>query len=146
VTAFQSPLTLRSDLINADTIVIDLVGTANPVNPGATPLRLEANQINVGSITAPSQSVTLISQGDIATGNIDTSSTAANAGAISLRSDNGGVFTGNLTSSGTSGGAVSIIARTQVSTGAINSSGSVGNGGSVFIDPIADVQVGSINT
>ncbi len=143
-TAFANPLILIADTINANAIITDFVGVPNPVL-GQAPLTLQANQINVGSINTPGESVTLISQGDIRTGAINTSSITTNGGAIALRSDNGAVFTGNLTSSGISGGAISIIGRTEISTGLINSSGSVGSGGSVFIDPIADVQVFGIN-
>ena len=146
VTAFDNPLTLSADTIIADSFVAEVIGNNNPVLPGAAPLRLEANQITVRNIiSAPGQSITLVSQGDITTGDINSSSPTA-GGEISLSSSNGGVFTGNLTSSGPSGGSISIIARTAVTTGVINASGSVGNGGNVFIDPIGDVQVTSINT
>jgi hypothetical protein len=48
-------------------------------------------------------------------------------------------------SGGTQGGAIAISALTQITTGAIDSSASSGNGGNVFLDPLNDIQVVSIN-
>lgn len=131
VTDFVTPLNLRADIINADILASN--STRSPAAPGAAPMRLEASQINVGRINTPGQPVTLISQGNITTGNIDTSSTTAKGGAILLRSSSGGITTGNLTSSGIDGGAVSLQAQTDISTGSINSSGTLRNGRAISL-------------
>jgi filamentous hemagglutinin family protein len=145
-TAFAKPLSLSAETINADTIITDFVGVQNPVL-GLAPLTLQANQINVGSINTPGESVTLISQGDIAVGTIDTSSTTTDAGAITLNAGRNITLGGNLLSRSTSvagssgnGGDVTLIAAngeistnnssiSAISTGAVNS----GNGGAVTI-------------
>ena len=77
---------------------------------------------------------------DINTGNITTNGTD-----ITLRSNQGGVNTGNLTSTGVNGGRITVKARTQIRTGAIDSSGTEGNGGDVTLDPNNDIAVTSIN-
>jgi filamentous hemagglutinin family protein len=86
-------------------------------------------------------SITLRANQNIATRNITTNSTA-----ISLTSNQGAVNTGNLNSSGvTSGGRITVAARTQIRTGEINSSATQGNGGDVTLDPEGDIEVVSIN-
>jgi CHAT domain-containing protein len=53
---------------------------------------------------------------------------------------------GVLNSSGaTSGGNIDIQATTSITTGAVNSSSTLGSGGSVFLDPEGDIEVYSIN-
>ena len=66
-------------------------------------------------------------------------------GAINLITGNGNVFTGNLTSSGASGGAIAINAEQTISTGAIDASSNLGDGGNVTLDGIGSIQVSSIN-
>ncbi|NEQ25001.1 MAG: hypothetical protein F6K28_39100, partial [Microcoleus sp. SIO2G3] len=65
-------------------------------------------------------------------------------GAIKLISSNSNVFTGNLTSSGASGGAINVNAAQTINTGAIDSSGNLGDGGNVTLNG-GDIQVSSIN-
>ncbi|MBD1809276.1 CHAT domain-containing protein [Microcoleus sp. FACHB-SPT15] len=65
-------------------------------------------------------------------------------GAINLTSSTGNISTGNLTSSGASGGSTAINAEQTISTGAIDSSGNLGDGGDVTLDGIGDIQVNSI--
>jgi CHAT domain-containing protein len=64
---------------------------------------------------------------------------------ITLTSNQGGVNSGNLNSSGVSGGSITIKARTQIRTSEINSSGTPSNGGNVILDSNQDIQVVSIN-
>lgn len=85
-------------------------------------------------------SITLEANQSIAVGNIIT-----NASDINLTARNGEVFTGNLNTSGISGGDLVINALTTIKTGVINTSASLGDGGNVTIDPIGDVEVGAIN-
>lgn len=94
-----------------------------------------------GNITGLSDaSIAFNANQDINTGNITTNGTD-----ITLRSNQGAVNTGNLTSSGVNGGRITVKARTQIRTGAINSSGIEGNGGDVTLDPNNDIAVTSIN-
>ena len=79
-----------------------------------------------------------------ANNHITTSDITANRG-IALTSKTGAVETGNLNSNGATGGAIRIEARDRITTGTINSSASLGDGGDVFLDPENDIQVVSIN-
>ncbi len=72
------------------------------------------------------------------------------SGAIRLISQEGAINTsaGTLYSGSlrVDGGNITLIGRTSITTGNLISSSTVGKGGDIFIDPIGDVQVGSINT
>ncbi len=94
-----------------------------------------------GSLTgADDATITLQAQQNITTGNI------INPGRdITITSNNGAIATGNLDSSGTSGGDIFLDASTTITADTINSSGSEGDGGDVTLDPSGDVQVTSIN-
>ncbi|NEP57244.1 MAG: CHAT domain-containing protein [Symploca sp. SIO2G7] len=94
-----------------------------------------------GSLTgADDATITLQAQQNITTGNI------INPGRdITITSNNGAIATGNLDSSGTSGGDIIVNASTTITADTINSSGSEGDGGDVTLDPSGDIQVTSIN-
>ncbi len=79
-----------------------------------------------------------------ANNHITTSDITANRG-IALTSKTGAVESGNLNSNGATGGPIRIEARDRITTGTINSSASLGDGGDVFLDPENDIQVVSIN-
>jgi len=79
-----------------------------------------------------------------ANNDITTSDITANRG-IALTSKTGAVESGNLNSQGVTGGPIRIEARDRITTGTINSSASLGDGGDVFLDPENDIQVVSIN-
>ncbi len=66
-------------------------------------------------------------------------------GDIQLTTSTGTVFTGDLISSGRNGGSISVNAASGITTGAINSSGLLGNGGNVTLNLNKDIQVGYIN-
>ena len=96
-------------------------------------------------------SITLSAAGNISTSTLDTRSFETGAGgSIRLASASGIINTNgqDLRSSSQSGagGAITLTARDSIVTGLIDSSSSVGNGGNIFIDPIGDIQVASINT
>ncbi|MEQ8974484.1 MAG: CHAT domain-containing protein [Coleofasciculus sp. C1-SOL-03] len=107
-------------------------------------IRLENNGVSGGGI-ALNRSVTangtvnLLSSGDITTSDITTNSD------INLTSTTGAINTGNLNTQGSSGGNIRIQASTEIITEQINTSGSIGDGGNVILDPIGDIQVTSIN-
>ncbi|MBE9128907.1 MULTISPECIES: CHAT domain-containing protein [unclassified Coleofasciculus] len=107
------------------------------------PVTLQANSINHTGGTLfgeDNATLTLLANQDIRTGDIINPSRA-----ITLTSDNGTVSTGNLSTSGTSGGDILIQAERAITTGEINTSGSSGDGGNVTLDPSGDIQVTHIN-
>jgi filamentous hemagglutinin family protein len=163
---FNTPVSLQSTNGSINTKGFTITGAGD--------ITLIANQgITTGSIINPGQQITIASNSgsiDTRAGTLNTSSTSSNGGAINLSaagnlttgdilsngaaqggditltSQGGSVTSGNLNASGvTGGGAIAISARTQMTTGAINSSASSGNGGNVFLDPLNDIQVASIN-
>ncbi|MEQ8754565.1 MAG: CHAT domain-containing protein [Coleofasciculus sp. G1-WW12-02] len=77
--------------------------------------------------------------GDITTGDI-----TANGG-ITLMSQPGIITTGDLNASGTTGGAIRIEAGDRIITGNIDTSGTMGNGGDVILDPENGILVDFIN-
>ncbi|EDX75594.1 filamentous haemagglutinin family N-terminal domain protein [Coleofasciculus chthonoplastes PCC 7420] len=122
-----------------NTGVITLAGDATFNDP----VTLQANSINYTSGTLfgdDNATLTLLANQDISTGDIFNPSRD-----ISLTSDNSTVTTGNLNSSGNSGGNIVIQAAQAITTGEINTSGSVGDGGNVILDPSGDIQVSVIN-
>ena len=107
------------------------------------PVTLQANSINHTGGTLfgeDNATLTLLANQDISTGDIFNPSRD-----ITLTSDNGTVTTGNLNSSGNSGGDIVIQAEQAITTGDINTSGSIGDGGNVILDPRGDIQVSTIN-
>ncbi|MEQ9485677.1 CHAT domain-containing protein [Coleofasciculus sp. F4-SAH-05] len=167
---FKIPVILRS-LVGSgaiDTTGFTLTGTQDAT------ITLQANQsIKTGTIINPGRAITLTSNGsidtrsgildshdqtnnggaislsavqDITTGDIDASSGGNGQGAtITLTSRDGEIITNDLNSSGFSGGDILIDAATAITTGKINSSGTISNGGNVTLDPIGDIQVTWIN-
>ncbi|HEY9830793.1 MAG TPA: CHAT domain-containing protein, partial [Stenomitos sp.] len=85
--------------------------------------------------------ISLNANQDIKIGNITT-----NGADITLRSNQGAINSGNLNSSGVNGGRITVTAPTQIQAGAINSSGTEGNGGNVTLNPSNNIAVTSINT
>jgi len=104
------------------------------------------NDVTTGDISTSGQPLSLTSnQGNIQTGNLDTSATGS-GGSLTLTSPTGSITTGNLTATGdTTGGDINVQAQVSITTGDIDSSATTGDGGSVFLDPIGNVQVGFIN-
>jgi filamentous hemagglutinin family protein len=105
--------------------------------------------IRVNNMTSNGGRISFTSRnGNVNTGNLNAASTTGNGGDINLESQSptGIVTTGNLNSSGvTKGGSITVIATDSILAGAINSSASIGDGGSVKLDPINDIQIDSIN-
>lgn len=139
---FNTPVTLQSTNGSINTNGFTITGVGD--------ITLIANQgITTGSIINPGQPITITSNSgniDTSAGTLNTSSTTGNGGDITLTSPEGAITTGNLNASGvTGGGLITISARTQITTGAIDSRASSGNGGNVFLDPLNDIQVESIN-
>ncbi len=125
--------------------IITAGGNVN-INSGSS---VVVNSIQTFS-SGGSGAINISASGDIKTGNLQTEiiSFPVNGAPISLTSG-GTVTTGDIftfAQGGGNGGSVNIIATTAVTTQAIDTSSTTGIGGSVFIDPIGDVQVKYINT
>jgi len=96
--------------------------------------------INIKDLTTRGGNVELTTANNLTTGNINTA-----GGAIRLTSLQGVTNSGDLISKSASGGEIEIKANISISTGIIDSSGVVGNGGNVILDPLNDIQVKYIN-
>ncbi|WP_293360681.1 filamentous hemagglutinin N-terminal domain-containing protein, partial [Microcoleus sp. CAWBG24] len=104
---------------------------------------------NAADVTANSkinaQSLQVNSTGNInLLGNV-TASNGANGGTIELLSPTGKVNARDLNTAGNTGGNITVKALNSITAGKITSFGTPGNGGNVFLDPIGDLQVESIN-
>jgi CHAT domain-containing protein len=152
---------LRLDVSNGNVLFNaavgeDAAGMANPLNG------LSINTVNVAAQSTVNFGVegieifatgtanfesAITSSGRViveANGNVTTNDITS-AGGISLTSRDGSVITNNLDSSGVVGSSIIINALTQIRTDSINTSGSIGNAGNIFLDPIGDVEVTSID-
>ena len=108
-------------------------------------LTLQADTITVNGNVTATNNVTATANTNLTTADIDTSSPNTVGGNIFLTSTNGVITTGNLNSSGTTGGTIFVDALQAIATGEIDSSGLVGDGGNVTLDPIGDIEVSFIN-
>ncbi|MCC3415647.1 MAG: CHAT domain-containing protein, partial [Microcoleus sp. PH2017_02_FOX_O_A] len=104
---------------------------------------------NAADVTANSninaQSLQVNSTGNInLLGNV-TASNGQNGGTIELSSPTGKVNARDLNTAGNTGGNITVKALNSITAGKITSFGTAGNGGNVFLDPIGDLQVESIN-
>ena len=78
--------------------------------------------------------------------NIKTNQITTNGGTISLSSKSGSIQTGDLNSSGSSGGNIALQSATTITTGKIDSSGSLFNAGNVNISTTRNIVIDSINS
>lgn len=106
--------------------------------------------VTIGNITTAATignagNVTVNALQNLTTGNINASAIAATGGNVQLTSSNGRISTGDVNTSGSTGGEVFYDASTAINAGVINSSGRIGNGGNVTLDPVGDVVVRSID-
>jgi CHAT domain-containing protein len=145
-------IALRADRGSIQTGDLDSSGGRNSGDVALTSraaLDLADVTINAQSNTGDSGDVTLRSdRGNINIGNINTSSNARAGGDIGLFAplSNRMIVSGNLTASGRQqGGNISVITGQQITTGEIDSSSAVGNGGNVTLDPSGDVESVFIN-
>ncbi|MEQ9549004.1 MAG: CHAT domain-containing protein [Coleofasciculus sp. G3-WIS-01] len=130
------------------------ITTGTMINPGRgitltstrSTIDTRAGILDSSNETGDGGAIELTAFDTINTGVIDSSSGGnAQGGMITVESSDGAIRTGNLNSSGASGGNISILALTAITTGDINSSGTIEDGGDVILDPINDIQVTSIN-
>jgi filamentous hemagglutinin family protein len=136
----------RSVNINSDRGNI-AAGNLEIETSGQRGVHLEAlGDITVGEVTSPSGTSIRSMGGVITTGNIDTRVTERSGGNISISSNFGSVETGNLDSGGTAGGGnIEITASERLTTGRIDTSSRLGNGGAVSLNGGGDIEAVSIN-
>ncbi|MBE9226312.1 CHAT domain-containing protein [Phormidium sp. LEGE 05292] len=129
--------------LNAGTGNVNLKGniTTNGAGVGLN----TAGNIRTSNITAKGGNISANSQnGIVETGNLDASNTGI-GGTITLISPKA-ITTGNLTATGVEkGGTVIVKSGDRITTANIDVSATIGDGGTVFIDPPNDVQIGFIN-
>jgi len=77
--------------------------------------------------------------------NLTTANITTDGGDIRLTSHQDAVNSGNLNSSAATGGDIVVEAEVSIDAGEINSSGNIGDGGDVTLDPRDYIQVNSIN-
>ncbi|WP_446345693.1 CHAT domain-containing protein [Coleofasciculus chthonoplastes] len=152
---------ITDDIINRDR-TLTITSTNGAITTGNLTVGALALTTNGGDISVSSSNPIAVSGsglvqsrgGDINFRGTDINATAVNlnssnpnsqGGKINLTATSGIIATNNLNSSGISGGDIVINASTAITTGEINSSGISGDGGHVILDPIGDIQVGSIN-
>jgi CHAT domain-containing protein len=147
---------INTNVTLAPTVPITLTGNvALTSQTGNVDLR----NAPITSQTAGSGVTVTSQQGNILAGNISTA-TATTGGAINLLAPNGSVTARNLNTSGQTGGAVfvqasdnnlnpdgavGLFSTPSILLGEVNTSGSVGNGGNVTLDPLNAVEVSFIN-
>ncbi|MCY6494273.1 CHAT domain-containing protein [Leptolyngbya sp. GGD] len=122
---------------------ITLTGGSTTLSTNAGNITLAQNVTSQPGLTSSLQ--ILAPTGNITTASIDTSNTTG--GSVFLSSPRGIVTTNNLITRGTTGGGdVRVIAFDSIKAGIIDTSTNTGNAGNVFLDPLNDIEVSSINT
>ena len=122
---------------------VENISFNNLINVGET-LTFTSNTITINDTITAGENVAITSTENLNTADINTNS-PSQGGDINLTSTEGIITTGNLDTSGASGGEIFIDAELAISTLGINSSGTLGDGGNVTLDPIGDIEVSSIN-
>ena len=110
-----------------------------------TSANIELNSSN-GNITT--QDITTSGNDlDINANSISTENITTQGGEVELESNQGAIATGDINTSGTAEGNINLDSATTIGTGAINSSGTTGNGGDVTLDSnsLGNTQVSSGN-
>src|SRR4028119_1459765 len=109
-----------------------------------------ANSIQAGSITSNGGDLALVASGDIAAGNLDTSTLTGNAGKITLYSTGGSINTSASTLNASSltgnGGSIFLYGANAIATGGITTSSLIGNGGGATLYSEGNISSGNINT
>jgi filamentous hemagglutinin family protein len=146
-------MTLRGTTITiARAIALDTSSTSS--QGGAISLTATDGGVFTGNLNSSGTTgggrIAIAAQTNISTGDLNSSGTQGSfatgtGGDITLRATEGRVNTGDLDSSGRRGGSVDVQAEIAITTGNINTSGAIGNGGDVTLDPRRDIEVGFIN-
>jgi hypothetical protein len=116
---------------NASAIASGTVA-ASSINFTATNTIATGN-LDTSSTAGNGGKISLSGNSGITAGNLKTSSSSGNGGEVTLRSAIGSTVAGNINTSGSSGGAVDAKANGAIAIGQINSSGTSNSGGSVTL-------------
>ncbi|MEM1425049.1 MAG: filamentous hemagglutinin N-terminal domain-containing protein, partial [Cyanobacteria bacterium P01_H01_bin.130] len=81
----------------------------------------------------------------IANGNLTVGDITNPGNSILIQSETGQIIAGNLSTTAATGGAITVMAQTQITSGFLNSRGTIANGGNIFVDPIGDVIISWID-
>ena len=120
---------LQPAFTNGGNFLVDAAGAIQLANP----VRTQGGAVTLNGVT-------------VTTGLLDSSNPSGQGGAINLQAQTGSVVTGDLNSSAQQGGRITVEAPAGITTGAINSSGSLFSGGAVNLSTISAINVSSINT
>ncbi|MEM6501924.1 MAG: CHAT domain-containing protein [Cyanobacteria bacterium P01_C01_bin.89] len=151
----QVQITTQGNLSTANISAqgIDGGGTISLNNAGGA---IATGNLNVTSTNGPGGTISILAPGagltaeDLAginalffdeEGVLDPESLVTGAPLGTLPGD---VVVGDLAASGASGGSITVEARTRITGGAIEASGSLGSGGTVVIDPLGDVVLNQV--
>jgi filamentous hemagglutinin family protein len=151
-------------VLTAGNVPTALTGNSTPAPASSSPANIQvgniaiagsvflgaANSIQAGSITSNGGDLALVASGDIAAGNLDTSTLTGNAGNITLYSTGGSINTSasslNASSVTGNGGSIFLYGANAIATGGITTSSFIGNGGSVTLYSEGNISSGNINT
>ncbi|MEQ9357921.1 CHAT domain-containing protein [Coleofasciculus chthonoplastes] len=126
---------------SVDATASNYLNTENITTSGGTiNLTSQAGTVTSGDLDSGGSHVNVTADSNLTTENITTS-----GGTINLTSQAEDINTGDLNSSAATGGDITVNAKIRITTGAINSSGTEGDGGNVTLDPLEDITVNSIN-
>lgn len=103
-------------------------------------LSLYATSVTGGNIEVPGLKITTT------TGNITLGDLTTRGIGLDLLSNGGPISIGEILADGNSGSPVMISGSSSLTTGNIDTSGSVGNGGNVTLDFAGSVETGNVNT
>ncbi|MGC1395002.1 MAG: CHAT domain-containing protein [Coleofasciculaceae cyanobacterium] len=146
LTAGNGNVFLRSTVGNDIPISNLAIGSANnltatnTISASSITHKNGTDSINIKDLNTTGGNVELITTNNLITGNINTA-----GGAIRLTSQQATINSGDLISQSVNGGEVEVKANISIRTGIIDSSGFIGNGGNVNLDPLSDIQVKYIN-
>ncbi|MGD1936359.1 MAG: beta strand repeat-containing protein, partial [Cyanophyceae cyanobacterium] len=137
LTATQGFITGTSILAGGNTQVRangEVVVTGTIVS-GGYDARSESDRFQSTTVMGPGP-ISIFANLDLVVGNI------TNPGnSIRIESATGQITAGDLSTTAATGGAITVMAQTQITSGFLNSRGTVGAGGNVFVDPTGDVII-----
>ncbi|WP_187329450.1 CHAT domain-containing protein [Halomicronema hongdechloris] len=125
----------------AGSLTIEAAGDVRTGDIGASIADTNNGSGFAGTVTVRSANGSI----DTRAGNVAARSQNGTAGSVTLEAENGSVFTSDIDVDGLTGGDLRIIAETAITTLELDTSGSTGSGGNVFLDPLEDVEVSFID-
>lgn len=137
---FMSPVGSNTSIGNLTILSANNLTANNSITAASLTHTNGTATINLKDVQTLGGAVQLTTANSLTTGNITTA-----GGEIRLTSTQDAVNSGNLNTSAATGGDITVNAEVSIKAGEINSSGSVGDGGNVTLDPRNDIEVNWIN-